>query len=158
MKTATRKASKKIKIADYIDTEGMELPEPTKGLSGKKQAKKDKKFVERAKAKAERDAAKTYHGAPIHATKVYRRDMPEFKNCKAECWMLINGEESYTFANTYNGLLKSSYDATHYTYPLNPKSHKKVNAKAEQMEEVEVTEWPTWIVNAAPKRGRKSSK
>ena len=28
-------------IADYIDTEGMEMPEPTKGLSEKRQAEKD---------------------------------------------------------------------------------------------------------------------
>ena len=97
-----------------------------------------------------------YAGAPIPAIRVYRRDMPEFKKCKAECWLLI-GESTYTFANTYNDQLKSSFDARHYTYALNDKSRRKLDKKLEgDFVEVEVTDWPAWIMNAAAtKRSRR---
>ena len=98
-----------------------------------------------------------YAGAPIPALRVYRRDMPEFKKCKAECWLLI-AESTYTFANTYNDQLKASYAAKHYTYDLTDKAKKKVEKKLEtDFVEVDVTEWPAWITNAtASKRTRRA--
>jgi hypothetical protein len=98
-----------------------------------------------------------YAGAPIPGLRVYRRDMPEFKKCKAECWLLI-AETTYTFANTYNDQLKASFDAKHYTYALNDKSRRKIDKKLEvDFVEVEVTEWPAWITNAAAtKRTRRA--
>jgi hypothetical protein len=139
---AMGKNRKSQKIENYPDTEGMELPEPIDGLNEAKQVARDQTFIER-------QMAKQYQGVPIPATKVYRREMPEFKNCHAECWMLVNEQAgTYTFANTYNSQLKASYHAGHYTYQLTDKSQKKVAKKSEDMIEVEVTEWPAWITNA----------
>lgn len=143
-RTITQRAGREVRaeLAGYIDTEGAELPEPIEGLSDERRAKRERAFVAREKARQ-------YQGASISATKVYRREMPEFKNCHAECWMLVNEQAgTYTFANTYNSQLKASYDAEHYTYQLTNKAQKKVAKKAEEMIEVEVTEWPTWITNA----------
>lgn len=96
-----------------------------------------------------------YSGAPIPATKVYRRRMEEFKNCTAECWMLLDETRgTVCYANTYNGRLKASYDPTHYTHPLKPKV---VAKKEEAMEEVEDREeWPEWVTPAVRRtRGSK---
>lgn len=91
-----------------------------------------------------------YSGPPIPATKVFCRKMPEFKKCTAEMWMLLNeNDRTVTYANTYNGLLKASYDATHYTFQA---KEIVVARKQKDMQEVEVTDWPEWIVNT---RGRK---
>jgi hypothetical protein len=148
---AMGKNRKSQKSENYPDTEGMELPEPIDGLDEAKQATWDQTFIERQKSKQ-------YKGTPIPATKVYRREMPEFKNCHAECWMLVNEQAgTYTFANTYNYQLKASYDAGHYTYQLTDKAQQKVAKKAEEMIEVEVVEWPAWIFNAhaSKRKGRR---
>jgi hypothetical protein len=127
MKSATRKASKTIKTTT--------------------------KVAAPAKAPA------AYAGKPIEATKVFRKQMGGFSKkqgngCKAEAWMILHEPRiSVAYANTYNDLLKASYNPEQYTYPI---KEKVVAAKMEAMEEVEVTEWPEWITSADPKRSRKS--
>jgi len=91
-----------------------------------------------------------YSRAPIEATRLFVRPMPQFKNCKAEMYMAVNEkEQTVTFMNVYNGLLKASYQAAHYTYAFNPKVH---NKKMEEMEEVEVVDFPPFVVNAHSRR------
>lgn len=103
---------------------------------------------------AEKKAPNLYAGSPIPATKVFVRKMTEFKNCDAECWLLVNDKEgTYTFANTYNSQLKASYNPIHYTYQLNEAAQKKIDKKTKNMTEVEADQWPQWIT--AP-RTRKS--
>ena len=91
----------------------------------------------------------------VQATKVFSRKMAEFKNCKATCWLLFNEKAgTVTFANSYNSETpKSSYDASHYTYTYNPKVHDK---KMDEMTELDVTDWPAWITNAAGRKTRKT--
>jgi len=110
----------------------------------------------RAKTR-EPKAPSIYSGPPIPALRVYRRDVPEFQKCKAECWLLIT-DTTYTFANTYNDQLKASFDAKHYTYALTDAAKKKVEKKLEaDFVEIDVTDWPAWITNAAAaKRTRKA--
>ena len=116
--------------------------------------KADKPAKKEKKVRAPK-APSNYAGAAIPATKVWYRAMPEFRNCKAECWMLENDiAGTTTFANTYNDQLKASYDPKTYTYATNDK---KLATKAEQM--IEMTnpaEWPAWIVNAHGTKAEKT--
>ncbi|MDB5324961.1 MAG: hypothetical protein JWM57_530 [Phycisphaerales bacterium] len=107
-----------------------------------------------------------YSGAPIAATpgEVWKREMPEFKSVRAECWLLINRTAmTYTFANVYNDRLKASYKPEVYTYAITPKSEKKIAAKVADMMEVPPTDWPEWITAAdhvakpAARRTRKTA-
>jgi hypothetical protein len=101
------------------------------------------------KARATKAPA-TYQGKPIEATRLFVRSMPQFKNCKAETYMAVNEKnQTVTFVNVYNGLLKASYQPDHYTYAFNPKLH---NEKMEEMEEVEVVDFPSFVVNAHSRR------
>jgi hypothetical protein len=93
----------------------------------------------------------------VAATKVFNRTMPQFKNCKATCWLLFNEiDHTVTFGNSYNGdTPKASYDPKTYTYEYNPKVH---DPKMAGMTEVEVDEWPQWIISAHATRRRRASK
>jgi hypothetical protein len=119
MKTATRKAAKTIEITNKV---------------------------------AAPKAPVAYSGKPIEATKVYRKQMDGFSSkkgngCKAEAWMLIHeGRNTVTHANTYNDVLKASYNPDHYTYP---QKEKVIAAKIDAMIEVDPMEWPTWIISTA---------
>ena len=123
MKTATRKASRTTKATDKL-------------------------AVSRA-----------YAGKPIEATKVFRKEMEGFgarthNRCKAETWIILHEQrKTVTYANSYNDVLKASFNPEHYTYPI---KEKVVAAKMEAMQEVEVTEWPEWITSAAPRRSCKN--
>jgi hypothetical protein len=129
--------------------------------SKKAKAKPEKK----AKAPKAPKIIKLFSGT-VDATKVFKRKMPEFKNCQAFCWLIINDKTgNYTSANSYNGETpKHSYDPGTYTYELTEKTQKHVQKKllTQGYSEIEVTEWPTWITNVAgtpekaTKRGRKS--
>jgi len=101
----------------------------------------------------------------LAATKVFKRTMTEFTNCKAYCWLLINeANNTYSFANSYNGETpKASFEPKHYTYDLSDKAQKLIDKKLADAnigyEEIEVTDWPAWITNAAgTKKTRKTSK
>jgi hypothetical protein len=101
------------------------------------------------KARASKVPA-VYSGAPIEATRLFMRPMPEFRNCKAEMYMAVNEkDQTVTFMNVYNGHLKASYQPDHYTYAFNPKVH---NKKMEEMEEVELVDFPPFVVNAHARR------
>jgi hypothetical protein len=105
-----------------------------------------KRSVKRVKAAEPARPARAYAGPPIQATQLYRRDMPEFTNCRAACWMAVNEVAgTVTYANTYNDRLKASYDPAHYTFPAKPAV---VARKAVAMEEVDVTDWPEFVVAA----------
>lgn len=136
---ATRKASRK--------------QTGTKGHPAAKNARKGQRDGKIATPKADT----SYKGAPIAATKVYRRKMVEFKNCDAEAWMIVNDVTgTVTHANTYNGILKASYNPDHYTYPIN---EKVIGKKLDNMIEVESpADYPTWIVLAIAKKSRKPNK
>jgi hypothetical protein len=159
MKAATRKQPRKTqsraKLAKEYgpDTEGAELPEVAPKLSDKKQTAKDGAFLR-----------KFFQGT-VPASKVFVRKMDGFSSkqgnqCLARTWLLFNEpEQVVTVANTYheNLLPNASYDPATYTYPYKAKVH---DPKMEAMEKVDVTEWPSWITNAAgaKRRGRRSSK
>jgi hypothetical protein len=107
-----------------------------------------------------------YTGAPIPATKVYRRKLEGFDSkkgnaCPAYVWLLLDlGQGTVTFCNTYNEEMvpKTSWKPETYTYVYKPKVH---DPKMEDMEEIDVTDWPSWITNiAGAKRrgGRKATK
>lgn len=94
--------------------------------------------------------AALYAGAPIPATRVFVRTMPEFKNTRAECWLLWNEVAgTVCFCNTYGGLLKASYNPEHYTFSYKAKVH---DSKMEAMKEIDVTDFPQWITNAHARR------
>ena len=141
MKTKTPTAAKTTKTQNIKKAEKMMKAAVAKHAEGKK-----------PRITREPKTTLTYTGAPMEALKVFSRSMPEFKNCEASCFLLV-GEKTYSFANVYNGNLKASYDPKHYTYQLTEKAQKKLAKKieAEGFEEQDVTEWPTWIVNAAGK-------
>ncbi len=98
----------------------------------------------------------TYSGAPVQATRLYTKKLETFKNTEAHVLMAINDDAgTVTYLNTYcSGLLPQSYDASHYTYPL---VEKKVNKKIKEMIEIEVTDWPSYVVQAGAttKKSRK---
>jgi hypothetical protein len=103
-----------------------------------------------------KNQVKEYAGAPIPTVKAYRRQMNEFKNTTAHCWLVI-GPETYTTLNTYkDGYLPASYDPKHYTYRLTDKSRKLIDKKLESQgyEEVEPDQWPTFLTGAARKRAK----
>jgi hypothetical protein len=169
MKTATktRKAAhaaprmikaEKAKLAKgYPDTKGEELSEVVPTLTEKQQARKD--------AREAKALAKVYRGAAIPATRVLKRQMEEFKNCRAFAWMILNEQAgTVTYANSYgqegDGMPRASYDPAVYTYPI---KEKVIAKKLDQYTEVEDRdEWPTWISFAAApvavpaKRSRKA--
>lgn len=109
------------------------------------------------KTPAPAKAPAAYAGAPIPATKVYRRYMPEFKNTVATTWILFDEIAGVVvFANTYGtgDQLKASYDPTPYRFAYKPKVH---DPKMEAAVDVPVHSWPNWITNAAgasKRRGR----
>jgi len=99
-----------------------------------------------------------YSGAPLTATKVYSRQMTEFKKTTADCMLLIDEVHgTYTFANLYRGgILPASYDAT---YQLTEKTKTKIARKIEDQgyQEIEVTDWPHWIRSAGSPAKRKAA-
>jgi hypothetical protein len=102
-----------------------------------------------------------YTGAPILATKVFRRKLEGFdaKNgnaCPAYVWLLL-GQDTVTFCNTYNEEMvpKASWKPETYTYAYKPKVH---DPKMEDMQEIDVTDWPNWITNIAGATKRRGGK
>jgi hypothetical protein len=104
-------------------------------------------------ATLERTAPQLFQGK-VQALKVYRRRMPEFNKkagnaCEAYCWLIILPGERTTSTNTYDAeqTPKASWNPNHYAGPLN---QKKVDKKIEEQnyEEVEVDEWPAWLINS----------
>ncbi len=89
---------------------------------------------------------------------MFRRRMPEFKNCIAFAWCIINSNRNtVTYANSYGQKVdetmpRASYSPDAYTYPI---KERVIAKKMEEYEEVEDrAEWPKWIVPAK----RKASK
>ena len=118
----------------------------TARITKSKSSKKIKQSTGKSKTVKTPKTPKTYQGRPIEATRLFVRKMPQFKNCKAEVYMAVNEKDkTVTFMNVYNGLLKASYQPAHYTYEFNPKVH---NQKMEEMKELEVVDFPSFVVNA----------
>lgn len=116
-----------------------------------------------AKKTTKTQATKTTHlyaGAPIPATRLFRKDLP-FGNCDAVCFLALNEiAGTATYINAYgkkgSGEVqpRSSFDPATYTYPI---KLKVIDKKMNEMEEVEPDSFPSFITNAhaAKRRGRK---
>lgn len=115
--------------------------------NNKKSAKKTTKATAKTAKVRTPKAPKAYLGKPIEASRLYRRVMPQFKNCKAEVYLAVNDNtKTTTYMNVYNGILPISYDPATYTYAINEKVLAK---KLEEMAEVEDRdEWPTFVISA----------
>jgi len=121
-----------------------------------KTTRKTSKKTRSNKHRVVKNQVKEYAGAPIPSVKAYRRQMNEFKNTAAHCWLVI-GPETYTTLNTYqDGYLPASYDPKHYTYPLTEKARKLIDKKVESQGyvEIEPDEWPSFLTGAARKRAK----
>ena len=82
--------------------------------------------------------------------------MPQFKNCQATVYMAINDDAgTVTYINSYNGSPRASFDPADYTYPI---KKKVVTKKIEEMAELDVIDWPTFITNAAGRRRSRKTK
>ncbi len=125
------------------DTQGMEMPEPNPKLTPEQQKAKDAAYIERQKAKQ-------YHGAPIVATRLFERKMPQFKNCSAVMMIAVNDKTgTFTAMNLYNDILPASFRPEVYTYEI---KQPKLDRKLEQMREVEPDEFPEFVTTAAARR------
>jgi len=108
--------------------------------------------LDRVNAKVQKStASKSYSGPPVEATRLFSRQMKGFKLNDAAMLMAVNDHSgTVTYLNTYHGgELPASFNAKFYTFKT---SEKKLAAKIEQMEEIEASEWPTFVVPATRAR------
>lgn len=166
-KTTARKPAPKVArptktkpAKGYLDTMGEELDEALEGTSPAKQLKLDKANL--ARIKGEQKAKARHYQGKVEATRVFRREMEEFKNCTAYAWMILREDiGTVCYANSYGAkgsdltMPRSSWDPATYTYPIKEKVIAKKMNEYVELEERE--EWPEWIVPAAvaTKKARK---
>lgn len=87
----------------------------------------------------------------LQATRVFERKLPGFK-CDAIQYVTVNDHaHTVTHANAYKGRLSSKYRPEVYTFPLD---EAKLAGKVVGMCEVEVTDWPEFIIAAVKPSGR----